>query len=516
MSFLQHNLVAFLVALVTCSYAWVWGGTRSAYVLSVTPWVWALLLEGMFFFPQRRENETTPEARLRVWRDVCRDPLAWTILAFLILLLIPFLNTALCPVCDAEALSNGAKPGPIVPFLPFCTNRYEHLNVFLWFAPVLTAVLAVRHSLVRSGRRVVIQLVVCSATALALFGFLEIATGAEAPYWCEPLPYQGVFFATFGYANMGADYFMATTLLALALWRARLDETRPYGGGRTHGPRRGRVGLPTALRESFVRHWPLLPAFVLTAATLSTLSRAGILLVTCGAALLLTHALVSHFARLDRLGRVRAGASFLLSFVLLTVAVMSFMPNEVRKEVGTVGTSEVLDRMTGRTEYHADVALRLLKEHPLFGCGGWGYRHYCVPLLSERERELLKYVWTRGGANVHNDSLQFMVEHGILGYALLVFVVILLLVPTASAWRRLARAARFAPRDRRPPPPVSFFALPAPALSILVAAAATFIHSFGDCPLRSPAVLSLFFIELAAIDGFLPDFGDAEDDDDNE
>ena len=39
---------------------------------------------------------------------------------------------------------------------------------------------------------------------------------------------------------------------------------------------------------------------------------------------------------------------------------------------------------------------------------------------------------------------------------------------------------------------------------ILAGATATFIHGFGDCPLRSPAVLSLFFIELAAMDGFLP------------
>jgi len=517
MSFLQNNIVAFLVALVTCSYAWVWGGTQSASVLAVAPWTWALLLEGMFFFPQRRANETTPEARQRVLKDLRQDPLAWTIGAFLFLMIIPLLNTALCPICDARAIAEGAKSGPLVPFLPFCTNRYEHLNVLLWFGPALTAALAVRHALDKSGRRLTIRLIVFSAAALALFGFLEILTGARAPYWRAPLESASEFFASFGYSNMAADYFMATTILALAIWRQRLDEFHAHGGHHHHHHHHhGRTPLGDILRRQFNRHWPLLLAIILLSATLATLSRAGILLVTVGSALLFVHALVSHFARLDRLGRVRAGASLLLSLALLAVAVMTFLPTGVSREVATVDATGVLNRVSGRGEYHANVALALVKENPLFGCGGWGYRHYSVPLMPERERGWLKFAWSRGGANVHNDSLQFMVEHGVIGFALLVFAVILLLVPTASVWKRLARAARFAPRGKRLPSPVALFALPAPALSVLIAALATVIHSFGDCPLRSPAVLSLFFIELAAIDGYLPDLEDADDDENNE
>ena len=505
MQFLQHNIVAFLVALVSCAYAWAWGGMRSSWVLAVAPWTWLLLLEGMFFFPQRQGFESTPEARERVWNNLVHDPLTWTIVAFLGLLLIPFLNTALCPICDAEALADGMAAGPTIPFLPFCTNRYEHLNVFLWFGPVLTAVLAVRHSLAKEGRRVTLRLIVLSATVLALFGFVQIALGAQAPYWVDPVPYAGTFFASFGYANAGADYFMATTLLALALWRRELDETRPHHHHHHHQRHRR---LNEALRAQAIRHRMLLPAAILLSATLATLSRAGILLVTTGTGLIVIHALISHFKRLDRLGRVRASAGFLLAFSLLAVAVLSFLPRDVQREVGTVETTEMLDRMTGRGEYHSDVALQLLKENPFFGCGGWGYRHYSVPLMPERARNELKYVWTRGGANVHNDSLQFMVEHGVLGFALLVFIVFLLIGPTAEVWQKLAMEARFAPRGERPPHPVSLFALPAPAFAILLAATATYIHSFCDCPLRSPAVLSVFFIELAAIGGFLPDFKD--------
>ena len=39
---------------------------------------------------------------------------------------------------------------------------------------------------------------------------------------------------------------------------------------------------------------------------------------------------------------------------------------------------------------------------------------------------------------------------------------------------------------------------------IVMAAVATLIHAFGDCVLTSPAVLSLFIVSLATIDGFLP------------
>ena len=42
---------------------------------------------------------------------------------------------------------------------------------------------------------------------------------------------------------------------------------------------------------------------------------------------------------------------------------------------------------------------------------------------------------------------------------------------------------------------------------LLLAALATVVHSFCDCPLRSPAVLSLFFVILAALPGFMPNEG---------
>jgi O-antigen ligase len=173
----------------------------------------------------------------------------------------------------------------------------------------------------------------------------------------------------------------------------------------------------------------------------------------------------------------------------------------VRAEVDTIDTAAVLDRMTGKGQYHARVATELWKDNWLFGCGGWGYIHYSIPKMTDEERKQMQMV---GGINVHNDYLQFLAEHGAVGFGAIVAVVVMLLAPAVRTWRILVKTARFSKAKNRPPSPVQIFAMPASVFYILAAAAATCIHSFGDCPMRSAAVMSLFFVMLAATEGFLP------------
>ncbi|MBQ3343083.1 MAG: O-antigen ligase family protein, partial [Kiritimatiellae bacterium] len=143
-------------------------------------------------------------------------------------------------------------------------------------------------------------------------------------------------------------------------------------------------------------------------------------------------------------------------------------------------------------------------EHKLFGVGGWGYVHFCLPMMTPEERDDVQMV---GGINVHNDYLQFLAEHGVVGFGALVTMVVLLVWPVGHVWRRMARKTRFMKPKDLPPKPVQIFVLPAPAFCLLVAITCTLVHAFGDCPLRSPAVLTLFFVTLAAMPGFLPEKG---------
>ena len=161
-------------------------------------------------------------------------------------------------------------------------------------------------------------------------------------------------------------------------------------------------------------------------------------------------------------------------------------------------TREALDRVTGRSEYHSKAAIALWREHMLFGIGGWGYMH-----LGPMKFPPNSY-FGRGAANVHNDHLQFLLEHGLVGYLCLVAVVVLLLAPVSRVWSNLAKASRFLPQKKQPPPPRILFVLPGAAFAVLVADIIPLLHAFGDCPLRAPSVLALFFVSLACIGGFLP------------
>ncbi len=498
MSFLLDNFAPFAVAAVASAVAWMFGGTRGGLLIPVVPWLSVLLVEVLFCFPQRRPDETSYEARARVWHALKRDPVAWIALGLFVLLLIPFVNNGLCPVCDVKRLAEGLSADPPVPILPFCVDRIDHLNVVLWFALALPSLLVVRHALTRHGKRLALELIVWNGTALAALGFLQGALGAPGPLWstASGTGSVGDFFSTFGYPNMAGDYFTTLFGLALALWRRNLDDLRD-----AHRMKDISSAAAPRPRMFWTKHYFLIPAVVFFYAALNTLSRAAILLVTLSAVVFFAHSFVSFVAHKRKADRVRAGAWTALGLGVVIFLSCLFAPKGLQREVNTLGTTEVLDRVTGRSQYHVRVATEIWKDHVLFGCGGWGYIHFCIPKMTPAERRQIQVV---GGINVHNDYLQFLAEHGLVGFGALVALVLLLLWPVGQAWRLLAREARFKTGRDAPPKPVQVFALPAPAFFVLVTVACTLIHAFGDCPLRSPAVLTLFFVSLAAIPGFLP------------
>ena len=498
MSFIHNNISALFISLVACGFAWIWGGIRGEYILRVVPWLWALMFEVMVCFPQKQPGEPSKHARERVWLAMRGDPMVWTVVAFLVLLAVPFVNRALCPNCDAALIAQGFNTQPPVKFLPFCLNRMHHLNVYLWFLPALTAAVAAKHSLTRSGKRRLVEIVVWNGVLLSVLGFVQQVTGAKAPFWTAPHKYATYFFSTFGYPNMAGSYFAMLFCLSVAVWREHVEAVR-----------RDMAGAPAVrslskYRLFWKKHYPLIPSLITFFAALSSLSRAGIILVSTAAVVLFLHAGIVFLSRMKKADRVRAGAFCALGIVVIALAGAAFMPDELQKELDSIGTTEVLDRVTGKGEHHAGIAVQLWKEHPVFGCGGWGYKHLCASRLPESVKFGIKAGWGFGGANVHNDYLQFMVEHGTVGFVMLVAIVAMLLAPVCRAWKRLSLTARFLPVHRQPPPPQALFALPGGAFAMLAAATVPLVHAFGDCPLRSPAVLTLFFVTLACTTGFLP------------
>ncbi len=499
MLWLCENFAPFAVAAASSVVVWLFGGTRGNLLIPIVPWLVALLLETLLFFPQRRPHETTYAARVRVWRELKRDSLTWVALGLFVLLLVPFVNNGLCTLCDAKAIAEGLTVDPPVSILPFCVNRMDHLNVVLWFALALSSLLVVRQALTRHGKRLVLELIVWNGVAVAVLGFVQKVFEAPGPFWSTTpgtIYGAGDFFATFGYPNMGGDYFTTLFGISLALWRDTLDTYRADYEAKDISS----AAIPPH-RQFWAKHYFLIPAVICFYAALNTLSRAAILLATATCVIYFLHSFISFVAHKRKADRVRAAAwTFLCVGIVCTLAYI-FAPKGIDKELDTLDTTVVLDRVSGRGQYHTRVATEVWKDHVLFGCGGWGYVHMSIPKMTEDE---LKGIQIVGGINVHNDYLQFLAEHGLVGFGAMVALVVLLLWPVACVWCALAHDARFKKGRDAPPHPSQIFALPAPAFFILVACAASLVHAFGDCPFRSPAVLTLFYVSLAAVPGFLP------------
>ena len=495
MSFLFSNFAAIAVALTASVVVWVFGGIRGDLLPKFVPWLCAFLVEVLVCFPQRHRYETTYEARARVWRALKRDPVVWVAVGLFALLLIPFANNGLCPGCDAKAIALGLDPRPPLSFLPFCVNRLDHLNVVLWFAVTLLPLTVVRHCLTRRGKRTVLALIVWNGLGVAVLGFVQAATGAAAPLWAD-VDGDGAntFFATFGYPNMGGDYFTTLFGVSVALWRDCSERVRSERSETDAAKVAGAAG-----RQFWQMHYFLSPSAVFFFAALNTFSRAAILLVTTVAIVSFAHVMITTLHRMRKAQRVLVGIWGGIAFCLIVFFANLFMPKSLQRELDTVETTEVLDRVTGRGQYHVRVATELWRDHLLFGCGGWGYSHLCVTKMTPEEVKGLQKI---GGSNVHNDYLQFLAEHGVFGFGAMVALVVLLLWPVFRGWKRLVRKVQF--KKGAVPRPVQLFALPAPAFFLLTAVVATLIHAFGDCPLRSPAVLMFFYIILAALPGFMP------------
>ena len=503
MRLFYENVPVALVLLTVVGFSWILGGASAPHLLPVMPWLWALALETLLFFPQRHTGESLTDARTRTWRAMARDPLFYLTLSFLMVLIMPLFNCGLCAICDYPKILAGADPAPPIPFSPFCVNTREHLGVVLWFVPALTAMLAVRHALARQGRRVLVHAIVWNGAALAGLGFIQQASGATAPFWLD-IPDPVHYFSSFGYPNMAGSFFVAVFAVAAGLWQdnVRRDvsmklekKKKKHESDQEEHEVKRREYCPQWIKT----HYLLIPMGLCFFAALATLSRAAILLSFSILGFWFVYLCLSLFTSRKNLTRVKLHFGMLVGIVLTVVLVGIFAPDDFVKEVSSVSPTAVADRVTGKAQYHSRVSTAIFRDHMLFGVGGWGYKHFCLEYMTDDERKELQVV---GGVNVHNDYLQFLCEHGAVGAGLLMLIVLSLFVPIFRDWGHRARVAHFV-KGSELPRPTALFCVPAVVVGILLAAIANLIHAFGDCVFRSPAVLSQFLMLLAAATGFL-------------
>lgn len=483
-----------LVAAPLLASAWAFGGLRADLLARVMPWASLACAVGIFLLPQRHSDEGGwLAAERRVLGGLVRDPFFWTALAFFVYLLVPLFNVSLCPICDWRQIDAGVNPFPRFRFLPFCSHAGEHAGVLWWFGPALLTALGVRHGLLRAGRRALVELLVWNATALALLGFVQLATGAAFPFWTKPerpMP----FFSVFGYVNTAGAFFAFAYALSLGLWFDCM--------GRVENAQQD---LPQASpRHLHVRtHYPLLAVSLNLCAVLATLCRAAIVLSAMLTGIFFVYLVLRAFSGADwrRALRFRSAVAAALLMFGLFGAIFVYAPPEVGREIRSLSPLALADRVSGKGQYHTRVASAVMRDFPFFGVGGWGYRHFGPVYMTEKERRGMQ---RSGGANVHNDYLQFLAEHGLVGFGLLVACAWLLLRQTVQIWRQLLVAEMAAERSRMSPSSSLIFVVQPLVVWSFLGCVAVLVHAFGDCPFRSGSVMTMFFGVLAAMTGFLP------------
>jgi hypothetical protein len=487
--FARHVLLVHLAALVVV-LSWVHGGARPDLLAPVVPWLTLMIIEWLLVFPQAKSTETLAESRRRVWLALARDPLLYVSLALTLLLAIPLFNVTFPPSFDAAA-KQWIIPKPPVTWLPYSVNPDHHATLLLWFPPVLSAALAAKHGLLMKSKRALLEFVCWNGAALAVVGFAQLASGTQSLLWLTPL--DSYFFSTFGYPNFAGAFFTLHAMIALGLW---FQHATAESGLSLY------VAESEEERSPISVHRLLIPAALCVVAAVSSLSRAAIMLSVLGVAVMIAYMLAYVWSRVTAGTRVTL-VSIVGAIVISTaVALLVFKLDSLKGELRQITPAAVIERVTGSGYYHARIARLIFKDHPVFGVGGWGYGRYC---RAHMEPEMQRAVQIQGGANVHNDSLQFLVEHGVVGYALIVSCALLLSLPLLIQAARLCRLKLPAEAKGGAGGATGWLTrIPPPLVGIWVGTGATVCHSLGDLPFRAPSVLVVWALALACVAGWMP------------
>ena len=488
MSWFVKNILLLHLFVLVAAFGWMHGGARADLLLPVIPWLTFFVLEWLLVFPQAKSTETLFEARARVWRALKRDPLTYVALALTVVLVIPLFNVAKPPFYDmARHLWHNPKPS--VTWLPYCVNPAEHSVLLLWFPPVLTAALATRHGLLKKSKRLLLEGICWNSAAMAVAGFLQIYTGTDKLLWLTPLP--DYFFSTFGYPNFAGAFFTLTATLSLGLWFQNATE-------------KTRLSSPSAAQDE--RSWLntnrlFFPAGLSFLGAIASLSRAAILLSVITLFVMILYMLFYVWKQVSVGVRVTIVASLFAVCVIIASSFAVFKFESLKTEVRTINFSAVVERVTGSGYYHARVAKSIFRDHPVFGVGGWGYSHYQLQYLKPGESPQ-----EAGGANVHNDSLQFLAEQGAVGYTLILVCVALLVIPIYWQTWLVLRAKTTSELEGDAPKGNAGWLqrFPIPVVAVVFATTATVCHSLGDLPFRSPAVMIVWVLAWSCVSGWMP------------
>jgi O-antigen ligase len=389
------------------------------------------------------------------------------------------------------------------PGWPWAVDRNDAAEMLRWFFPAWALMLALRHARRPDwlAKRVAWFLVI-NAGLLAAFGIVQALSGTDRIFCVMPL--AGHFFASFGYENHAASYFALLFALAAGMLLQRLsagqrseigDQRSEIRGQRAEGAGqycslssspltsdiRPLTSVSTAHRRTAIVIASICAVLCLIGMALS-FSRVGLALAVglSGASLLVAARLFWPRAAISQ--RVAVVAALIMGLATVFFVVASMGGVSLAFEAGQMVNTNLARELDVRL-FMARSASQIWADHPWFGVGGWGYRHFLpVHALGDVGRTL-----GLGYANVHNDALQFLCEFGAVGFGLM------LAATLAFAWPLLRSIRRGL---------TSGLALACTGLL------AVLFHSLIDLPFRSPGILYAWLAVMgvggASVGGVLP------------
>ncbi len=464
--------MAFHLGLLAIYAAWARGGSAPAFFWAI-PWLALWALEMLFLLPPQYNGQGYTTAMQRLKRNLLRDPVLYVGLTLIAFLTLQWFNA------PRELVYNSAKAlweygDPPWPGLPFSIVRAESVQPLIWAIGVVAIMLGVRHGMRQESRRWLLRLLVYNGALLAVVGLLQQALGTNKVLWIKQI--DTFFFATFGYPNHASAYFTLLVALNLGLLFEALgsnDEEKLSSNWLI-------VALvPNILGVAFAQGRA---GFLLTAVIL-------IIALIYGACYL--HQRLTPATRV-RLGILIGGVAIFLIFILVLVP-----KNPIMAEIKTIELTKLHKQLQGDRAELAEAALEIWGDYPWAGTGGWGFRRFVALYMGPEKWNYLK---AAGRANVHNDAIQYLCEHGAIGLTLIIG---LIFIPIGHLWFRLLRVTRVPDVDRigyrtwfMSVSPVVWFGL--------IGTSATVLHSIIDLPFRSMAIIALWFIILASLPGFVP------------
>ncbi|MDH3346399.1 MAG: O-antigen ligase family protein [Kiritimatiellaceae bacterium] len=388
-----------------------------------------------------------------VRRQFFTDPLLLIGFLFSVLLLIQWLNAGGTPFINIFTGQYNYTAPPLEGW-PFSIEARLSRQQLAWFVPAALFLPVVRHLFSRPQCKWLLRGMVVNAAALALFGLIQYSLGWTEMFGFIPVTSNPHLIATFGYPNHGGTFFYLLFAASIGLLWDAVEKKKSI-------PQRILLGLLVGL-------------FAIT--SLCSLSRAAVLaviVIPLWALLIWVFQMRANFSISQWVNTALLGGVILIT---LTVGIVRVGEGGLLREFD--GDSSIYSEMNGYSElrgFQIPPAWEMVKAHPWFGVGGWGYRYFVRAYLPKDQWERVEQT---GKANVHCDPIQFLAEHGWVGFSLLAAGLGFVLAP----WRRFTHW-HFKGR----------------AVMIAFGCFLVFLHSLIDLPFRNPTVLWHWLLLLVIV-----------------